>query len=126
VTTKVEKFWTWFESEKSARGFTSIRAVERAGEVGNATISARASQLLPPTATTLRAIARAFNLPFDFVAKQAESVVTEPLSTENHKRSEVDYLFTQLSSEDQDALLAQIRAYVRERRAQHETGTQSS
>lgn len=105
------------------RGFESYRAVERAGEVANGTISSRARQCLPPTATTLHAISRAFNLPFDYVARQASS--QSSVSLEVTRRREADYLFNQLTNEEQETLLVQMRVLA-ERRAKYETSTETA
>ena len=61
------QFWQWFEAEMARRGFRSVRKVERAGDVGNDTISGRQRSGMPPTDTVIRAIAAAFGLTFEEV-----------------------------------------------------------
>ncbi|MBN1246198.1 MAG: hypothetical protein JXC32_01000 [Anaerolineae bacterium] len=72
-----ERFWRWFELEMVRRGFRSVRQVERAGEVGNDTISGRQRHGTPPTDTVIRAIAQAFQLPFEAVQRVAEEPAGE-------------------------------------------------
>lgn len=73
-------FWVWFETEMTRRGFRSVRQVERAGGVGNDTISGRQRNELPPTDTIIRAIAVAFAMRFEEVEQIArgELPVEEP------------------------------------------------
>jgi hypothetical protein len=66
------QFWQWFETEMARRGFRSVRQVERAGDVGNDTISGRQRRGVPPTDTVIRAIAQAFDLPFEEVWRAAD------------------------------------------------------
>jgi len=67
----VAGFWVWFETEMAHRGFHSVRQVERAGGVGNDTISGRQRNDLPPTDTIIRAIAVAFAMRFEEVERIA-------------------------------------------------------
>jgi transcriptional regulator with XRE-family HTH domain len=117
MTTQVERFWSWVEEERSKRDL-SYRAIESAGNVANGTISSRARRLLPPTATTLQAISRAFNLPFDFVAKQ--TVAQSSSSPSDPLFEQARHLFDQLTEDEQDIVLSQMRALVerRERKEQ--------
>ncbi len=66
-----QEFWRWFEAEMTRRGFRSVRQVERAGDVGNDTISGRQRHGLPPTDTVIRAIATAFGMTFEAVDRIA-------------------------------------------------------
>jgi transcriptional regulator with XRE-family HTH domain len=106
MTTQVEKFWNWVEEEREKRGM-SYRAIEETGGVSNGTVSGRARQLLPPTANTFRAVSRAFNLPFDVVAKQASAQPS--MSSEAISREEALHLFDQLSPTQRKIILAQMR-----------------
>lgn len=65
------RFWSWFESEMARQGFHSVRQVERAGHVGNDTISGRLRDLREPTDTVIRAIATAFGMSFEEVEQIA-------------------------------------------------------
>lgn len=69
-------FWAWFEVEMARQGFRSVRQVERAGRVGNDTISGRQRSGLEPTYTIIRAIAAAFGMTFEEVEEVARA--TEP------------------------------------------------
>ena len=69
MTTK--QFWKWFEGEMARQGYRSVRQVERAGEVGNDTISGRHRSGVEPTDTVIRAIAGAFGMSFEEVEEVA-------------------------------------------------------
>ena len=62
-----QAFWAWFEREMARQGFRYVRQVERAGQVGNDTISGRHRSGLEPTDTVIRAIAAAFGMSFEDV-----------------------------------------------------------
>jgi hypothetical protein len=66
-------FWEWFEVEMARQGFRSVRQVERAGRVGNDTISGRQRSGLEPTYTIIRAIAAAFGMSFEEVEDVARA-----------------------------------------------------
>lgn len=66
-------FWSWFEREMARQGFRSVRQVERAGRVGNDTISGRLRDLREPTDTVIRAIATAFGMSFEEVQRIASA-----------------------------------------------------
>ncbi|MGC9347169.1 MAG: hypothetical protein ACP5JG_03430 [Anaerolineae bacterium] len=68
---KTRDFWQWFEEEMARQGFRSVRQVERAGDVGNDTISSRYRREAEPTDTVIRAIARAFDMSFEDVQNAA-------------------------------------------------------
>jgi transcriptional regulator with XRE-family HTH domain len=128
MTTQVERFWSWVEEERSKRDL-SYRAIESAGNVANGTVSSRARRLLPPTATTLQAISRAFNLPFDFVAKQ--TVAQSSSSPSDPLFEQARHLLDQLSEDEKDIVLSQMRALVerkerreREKREQGRRGVE--
>lgn len=72
-----QAFWRWFELEMVRHGYRSVRQVERAGDVGNDTISGRQRRGMAPTDTVIRAIAQAFDLPFEAVSRIAEDSETE-------------------------------------------------
>jgi hypothetical protein len=62
------------------QGFRSVRQVERAGGVGNDTISSRHRREVPPTDTVTRAIARAFDLSFEEVHRISIGEPVKPSS----------------------------------------------
>lgn len=57
----LHEFWEWAEKERQARNL-SWAAVERLGGSGNAVVSRRASNLMPPTIDTCRVLAKAFRI----------------------------------------------------------------
>ena len=73
----VHEFWAWFEREMARQGFRSVRQVERAGQVGNDTISGRQRGDMEPTDTVIRAIAAAFGMSFEDVEAIARSGETD-------------------------------------------------
>lgn len=79
-----ERFWTWFELETKRHGYRSVREVERAGGVGNDTISGRQRRGASPTATVIRAIAQAFGLPFEAVQQMADEPPVERHEADDH------------------------------------------
>ncbi len=62
-----KKFWEIIEEEMKKRGIKSYRALEKMGGVANGTISQRARDMLPPTPTTIAAIAMAMSEPDSIV-----------------------------------------------------------
>lgn len=73
-------FWAWFEAEMARQGFRSVRQVERAGQVGNDTISGRQRSGMEPTDTVIRAIAAAFGMSFEEVEEIARAEMVPPPS----------------------------------------------
>ncbi len=105
----VETFWEIVEEERAARGIPSYRAIEAAGGVANGTISQR-KDILPPTATTITAIAQAFHLPVEVVTEWTRGHRTQEEPRDEELTSELIYVFRQLSGESKVRALAQIRA----------------
>lgn len=68
--TQTESFWEWAEQEREERDLSWYRVEQRAG-LSNAAISKRARELLPPTSTTIQALATVFKLPREFVFQKA-------------------------------------------------------
>lgn len=78
------EFWQWFEGEMTRRGFRSVRQVERAGGVGNDTISGRHRAQREPTDTIIRAIAEAFQMTFEDVERIASGeAISRPESLDS-------------------------------------------
>ncbi|MGC9523596.1 MAG: hypothetical protein ACP5HG_17185 [Anaerolineae bacterium] len=97
------EFWRWFEAEMARRGFRSVRQVERAGDVGNDTISGRQRRDLPPTDTVIRAIATAFGMSFEAVDSMATGERPEPRDSLTLR--ELWEIVSEMPVEDQRAVL---------------------
>jgi hypothetical protein len=108
-----QRFWRWFEEELARRGFRSVRQVERAGGVGNDTVSGRHRRGLEPTDTVIRAIADAFGMTFEAVqqAADAPSEAHEEPARGDLTLRELWGIVSHMSVEDQRAVLdyAQFR-----------------
>ena len=96
-------FWEWFEAEMARQGFRSVRQVERAGGVGNDTINGRLRNGMPPTDTIIRAIAAAFDMTFEEVARGVPPV--DDLGPTSLTLRELWGIVSTLSVEEQRAVL---------------------
>jgi hypothetical protein len=119
---KTPHFWQWFEKEMARQGFRSVRQVERAGNVGNDTISSRHRRELEPTDTVIRAIALAFDMSFEEVQSIASgeppetSDVPPVLASANLTLRELWGIVSELPVAEQRAVLE----YALYRRARSE------
>lgn len=104
-----EKFWSIVREEMNTRGIRSFRALEELGNVANGTVSQRARDLLPPTPTTISAIATAMDVPYAVVEEWKKGRRIPP---DSRRAKEALHLFNQLTTQRQDDLLAQMRALV--------------
>jgi transcriptional regulator with XRE-family HTH domain len=105
--TQVEQFWDWAENELGERSLT-WHAVEKRAGLGNATISRRASHRLPPTQTTVMALADVFQIPRRFVFRQAgmlpPHIIGEP------ETDEIVHYYRSLTKRNRDILLSIAQA----------------
>ena len=104
--TRTEAFWEWAEGERERRDLNWYR-VEKKANLGNGTISKRARDELPPTQTTIKAIAKVFDMPREFVYQKAgmlpPHIIGEP-STD-----EIVHYYRALTSKNRDILLGIAR-----------------
>jgi len=105
-------FWDWVNEVKNQRRL-SFRAIERAAGVSNGAISKRESDGLDPTLDTLQAISTAFDLPLQTVLERA-GLLSKSDSPPSLR--EAQYLFAQLTGDEQELFLAQMRAALELRR----------
>jgi transcriptional regulator with XRE-family HTH domain len=112
MATDSERFWSWAERELQQRGLSWYR-VEREAGLSNAAISRRARELLPPTFETCIAIARVFNLPDENVLRYAGLIRRKP--PEDPIFEQARHYFNQLSEDEKDIILSQMRALVERR-----------
>ena len=103
--TRLESFWEWAETERRKRSL-SWRAVEKRGNVGNATVSRRANDMSNPTITVCEALARAFSLPKEEVFRQAGLLPSLP--NEESKERELLYRIKDLD----ESARARVLEYV--------------
>lgn len=115
------KFWAWFNEEREKRGL-SIRAVERRGGVGTATIGGRERQNLPPTYEVCRAISRAFGIPLEEVLRRADLLPPSP--DDDPRLKELIHWFSQLDETAQEIVLSAIRGIVEQQRHEQEVQVQ--
>jgi len=104
-------FWKIVDQEMDARRIRSYRALEMAGGVSNGAVSARRKDLLPPTPTTIQAVADAFRVPVEVVREWAKGRQPEHDDAE----SEWLHLFRELPAEERRHILISARALLRER-----------
>lgn len=97
------EFWAWFDKEMGKRGFSSIREIEEKGNVGNATISQRRRENLPPTDTVIRGIAEAFGMSFETVRGLYSGSV--PNRAETLTMRELYHILEDMSLEEQQDVL---------------------
>jgi hypothetical protein len=118
-------FWKWFEAEMSRQGFRSVRQVERAGGVGNDTISGRQRNAMPPTDTIIRAIASAFDMSFEDVEEVARGVApTDDPGPTSLTLRELWGIVSEMPVEEQRAVL-DYALYRRSRSGEREATSQS-
>ena len=115
LSTQTENFWDIVQKEMDARGIKSYRALESAGGVSNGTISQRARDLLPPTRTTISAIAIAMGVPESIVREWSKG---HHASDDSVTRRELMYLFEQLSDDDRKRIVQIARTFASARAEQ--------
>jgi hypothetical protein len=123
-----QDFWAWFEVEMTRQGYRSVRQVERAGRVGNDTISGRQRSGLEPTYTIIRAIAAAFGMSFEEVeevARTTESAPTEVPPAPSLTLRELWGIVSEMPVEDQRAVL-DYALFRRSRSDEREEGRQGA
>ncbi len=123
-----ERFWEWFGQEMKRQGFRSVRQVERAGGVGNDTISGRYRDGQEPTDTIIRAVATAFAMAFEDVQAIAGASADEPTFPPEPVRPtltlrELWEIVSTMPVEEQRAVL-DYALYRRSRSGEREAATQ--
>lgn len=109
TASKTEWFWEWAEREAEKRGLSWYKIEQIAG-LSNAAISKRARERLPPTQVTCEALAFAFGLDKETVLDEAGIIRLERKL--DHNTEVALHLFRNLSSEEQDRILAIMRAFA--------------
>jgi transcriptional regulator with XRE-family HTH domain len=113
----MDEFITWLNVETETRGWTLHQIAQQTG-VSRATISRIARGEVAPSAEFCRRIAMIFRVSPEEVYRRAGLL---PPASDAHSQSllqEATYLFSQLPSDQQDVLLAFVRALLVEHRDQ--------
>lgn len=114
----VERFWNWFDE---ARGDLSIRQVEERARCPRGRIGNPYSAKRGPTTLVCQSIAKGLNIEEEEVLRKASILAPRPKETTNLK--EANYLFSQLSEQEQEFILVQMRALVLRKNGEYNSNT---
>jgi len=109
----VDDLARWLKEELGARAWSQREMARRVG-VSHTAIANVASGRAQPSAGLCREIARVLQVPPEQVFRRAGLLPPEPLATPT--LVEANFLFAQLSEDEQDTLLTMMRALVERRR----------
>ena len=108
------EFPVWFSEQLQERGWSRREMARRLG-VSHSSIAYLAKGEMKPSVEMCKKIANAFLIPNQEV--MARVGMLDPIPPETASRREADFLFSKLSDEEQEIVLAQMRALVERRRA---------
>jgi len=114
MTSKLDthrKFIDWLNDQLDRQGL-SDREMARRGGISQSSISLVRSGSNPGL-KTLQAIATGLEIPLSVVLQKAG---LDDMAEMTATRKEADFLFTQLTDEDQDTVLTMMRALIRRKR----------
>lgn len=111
-------FTDWLQKELDTRGWSQSELGRRAN-LASATISYVLSGNTNPGFEFCKKVALAFGVSPERILRMAGLLPPEPEPTANSK--EANQLFSQLTDEEQEIVLAQMRALVERRRRQEMT-----
>ena len=113
-------FPVWFSEQLQERGWSRREMARRLG-VSHSSIAYLAKGEMKPSVRMCKKIASAFLVPNQEV--MARVGMLDPIPPETASRREADFLFSRLSDEEQEIVLAQMRALVERRRARADSQT---
>lgn len=113
-------FSTWFEQQLKKRGWSKREMARRVG-VSHSAIAYIANGEMRPSVDMCKKVARVLGISNREVMIRAGILDPEPPETAS--RREADFLFSQLADEEQEIVLAQMRALVERKRAKPDTQT---
>jgi len=112
VLDMLDDFGSYIAQQLENNGW-SMRELARRASLSPTSVSYVVNGRVKPTAEFCRSIARALNLPPEGVFRKAGLLPPKP--EETAEIDEANYLFSQLSREEQRRLLIMMRALVEER-----------